>query len=132
MPTIHFPRALAALAALAVAACADSLSPSSARPGVASMTLVPRATILGAGQSVALSAQVFDELGEPMVGVQYIWSSSNESVATVSTHGTVFGHLEGRAVITARAHGQARTSSVHVFRHDTGARPPKPKPGPML
>jgi Big-like domain-containing protein len=131
MPTMHFPRALAAVAVVVVAAaCADSFSPSP-RPGGSSMTLVPRATSLGTGEAVVLSAQVFDELGEPMVGIQYIWSSSNESVATVSSSGTVYGLAEGRASITARAHGQAQTSSVRVLRRE-GGMPPKPKPGPNL
>ncbi len=95
------------------------------------MTLVPRATTLGTGQVVALTAQVFDEFGDAMVGVEYTWSSSNESVAIVSTSGTVYGQGEGRAAITARARGQAQTSAVHVVPIEGGKPGPKPKPEPI-
>jgi len=132
MRTTRLPRALAAVAVLfTAAACSDSYSPSPTEPGVGHMTLVPRVATIHAGQVVALTAQVFDEFGERMVGVKYTWTSSNESVATVSPSGTVFGHGEGRAAIAASAHGQAQTSSVHVLRRE-----PKPapegKPGPIL
>jgi len=133
MPTTHLPRALAVVAVLvAAAACSDNFSPSPTRPGVANMTLVPRTATIGTGQVVALTAQVLDEFGDRMAGVKYTWSSSNESVATVSTSGTVYGQAEGRAAITARAHGQAQTSSVHVLRRQGGKPAPEPKPGPIL
>lgn len=95
------------------------------------MTLAPRIATIGAGQVVALTAQVFDEFGDPMVGVKYTWTSSNESVATVSTSGTVYGQAEGRAAITASARGQAQTSSVHVLSRQEG-KPAPAKPGPIL
>ena len=135
MPTTHVPRALAAMVLLAAAAaCSDSLGPSPSRPRGANMTLAPRIATIGTGQVVALTAQVFDEFGDPMVGVKYAWTSSNESVATVSTSGTVYGQAEGRAAITASAHGQIQTSSVLVLRRQEGkpTPEPKPKPGPML
>ena len=132
MLTTHLPRALAAMAILvAAAACSDNFSPSPSRPGVADMTLVPRSATIGTGQVVALTAQVFDEFGDPMVGVKYTWSSSNESVATVSASGTVYGQAEGRAAITASARGQAQTSSVHVLSREKG-KPAPAKPGPIL
>jgi hypothetical protein len=131
MHPTHLPRAMAAVAILVTAgACSDNFSPSPTRPGVADMTLVPRTATIHAGQVVALTAQVFDEFGERMVGVKYTWTSSNESVATVSLGGTVFGQGEGRAAITASAHGQAQTSSVHVLRREPKPAP-KPRPGPI-
>jgi uncharacterized protein YjdB len=133
MRTTHVPRALAAAVVLfTAAACSDSYSPSPTEPGVGQMTLVPRLATIQAGQVVALTAQVFDEFGEPMVGVKYTWTSSNESVATVSVGGTVFGQREGRAAITARANGQVQTSSVLVLRREAKPAPePKAKPGPL-
>jgi len=131
MRTTRLPRTLAALAVLfTAAACSDSYSPSPTEPGAGHMTLVPRLATIHAGQVVALTAQVFDEFGEPMVGVKYTWTSSNESVATVSAGGTVFGHGEGRAAITASAHGQAQTSAVHVL-HREPKPAPEGKPGPI-
>lgn len=129
MRTTRLPRALATVAVLITAgACSDNFSPSPTRSGVADMTLVPRTATIRAGQVVALTAQVFDEFGEPIVGVKYTWTSSNESVATVSPSGTVLGHGEGRAAITASAQGQAQTSAVRVLRRE-----PKPAPpGPIL
>ena len=134
MRTTRLPRALAAVAVLfTAAACSDSYSPSPTEPGVGHMTLAPRVATIHAGQVVALTAQVFDEFGEPMVGVKYTWISSNESVATVSVGGTVYGQGEGRAAITARAHGQVQTSSVLVLRREPKPAPePKRKQGPIL
>jgi hypothetical protein len=134
MRTTHLSHAMAAVAVLVTAGgCSDNFSPSPMRPGVADMTLVPRSATIRAGQVVALTAKVFDEFGEPMVGVKYTWTSSNESVATVSPGGTVFGQGEGRAAITARANGQAQTSSVQVLRREPKPAPePKGKPGPIL
>jgi hypothetical protein len=135
MLTTHLPRALAAVAALlAAAACADSLGPSPTGAREATITVVPSTATIGTGEVIALTAQVFDEFGDPMVGVKYTWSSSNESVATVSTSGTVYGQGEGRAAITARANGQAQSSSVHVVRREGGKPAPEPrrKSGPIL
>jgi uncharacterized protein YjdB len=127
MRTTHLPRALATVAVLITAgACSDNFSPSPTRSGVADMTLVPRTATIRAGQVVALTAQVFDEFGEPIVGAKYTWTSSDESVATVSSGGTVFGHGEGRAAITASAQGQAQTSAVRVLRREPKLAPPGP------
>lgn len=130
MRTIRLPRALAAVATLvAIAACSESLGPSPTRATPANITVAPRNATIRTGDVLALTAQVFDEFGDQMVGVTYTWSSSDESVATVSPSGTVYGQGEGRAAITARAHGKAQSSSVQVVRGEGG----KPQPsGPIL
>jgi uncharacterized protein YjdB len=88
------------------------------------MTVIPSTSRIGEGQAVQLTARLVDEFGDPLQA-KVSWSSSNSAVATVSVGGTVFGRREGRAAITASAHGRAQTASVHVLPDESGG---KPKP----
>ncbi len=128
MRTIRPARALACLAILAATgACTESLGPGP-QSATTTMKVIPRSSTIPAGGVVTLTAQVFDEFGDPMVGVKYTWTSSNEAVATVSVGGTVFGRGEGRAAITATGGGKSQSSSVQVLGRE---RPPKSGSGPV-
>ncbi|MYJ91384.1 MAG: Ig-like domain-containing protein, partial [Gemmatimonadetes bacterium] len=61
------------------------------------------------GQTLQLTAQVFDQNNAVMSGATIEWSSSNEAVATVSGQGLVTAVANGSATITARS-GSASTS----------------------
>ena len=56
------------------------------------------------GQSLALTAKVYDKDGKVLAGQELIWSSSNEDVATV-INGNVTTKGTGTATITAKVEG---------------------------
>jgi uncharacterized protein YjdB len=124
MRTVSLLRLLPALSLLAVLSACDSESIGPATAGVGTITVIPRTATIGAGQAVQLTAQLVDEFGDPL-DARVSWSSSNPEVATVSVSGTVIGRKEGRAAITASAHGKLQAAAVHVIRDDSVG---KPKP----
>ena len=67
---------------------------------------------LSIGQTVQLTAKVLDENLQPVVGAMVTWSSSDETVATVSAEGLITAVMNGAAQITARS--GSRRSSVTV------------------
>ena len=125
MYRINSVRVLSALVLLASAgACSsDSLGPVTS--GAGTMTVVPSLSTIDEGQAVQLTAKLIDEFGDPLEAT-FAWSSSNPDVATVSVGGTVLGRREGRAAITASAHGRAQTAAVLVLRNASGGKPRPP------
>jgi uncharacterized protein YjdB len=80
---------------------------------VTSVTVAPASTGIAVGASVQLSATVragTTELPDRVVG----WSSSNETIAVVSSTGRVTGLSPGAITITATSEGVAGTASVTV------------------
>jgi uncharacterized protein YjdB len=78
---------------------------------------VDGADFLLAGNSIAISAVVKNELGKPLVDVPPVWSSSDESVAKVE-NGRLVGVAPGRATITATVPPLSRNLQVQVVRAD--------------
>ena len=72
------------------------------------------ATLNSIGQTVRLTARVFDQNNSAMVGATVIWSSSDVSVAGVNTQGLVTAVKNGTAVITARSGNASATANVTV------------------
>ncbi len=64
---------------------------------------------IAAGETVKLSAQLANG-----VSGQVVWTSSDESVATVSADGTVTGVARGSAVITATVVGTSYSASYEI------------------
>jgi len=125
MGAITMSRVVATLAALSLTgACNDTSGPGGqlGEPGRGGMTVVPRFATIEAGQTIQLSARLIDDFGDPIEGLTFTWTSSNESVAIVSHRGAVMGRGEGRAAITARADGRVQSSAVQVLRRNP---PPK-------
>jgi uncharacterized protein YjdB len=122
MRTVHSAQVLSALVIFASAGACSSESIGPATSGVGSMTVIPSTSRIGEGQAVQLTARLVDEFGDPLQA-KVSWSSSNPSVATVSVGGTVFGRQEGRAAITASAHGRAQSASVQVLPDESGGKP---------
>ena len=101
--------ACAAAAALALACGGDSTAPAT----VAKVTIngAPSAPTL-VGTSFQLSAVAADDRGAELTGRQITWSSSDESVATVTSTGSVTGAGPGEATITASAGGKSGSADV--------------------
>ncbi len=81
---------------------------------VASVTVAPTTVSVTTGHSVQLTASVKDSVGNVLGGRTVTWSSSNPSVATVSSTGLVSGIASGAATISAASGGQQGTASVTV------------------
>ena len=73
------------------------------------------ATLMAIGETVQLTAAVRDGNGQPVSGVVVAWSSSDETVATVSGAGLVTAVMNGVAAITARAGSLSDTAMVTVL-----------------
>jgi uncharacterized protein YjdB len=70
-----------------------------------------------AGNSVAISAVVKNELGKPLTDVPPVWSSSDETVARVE-NGRLVAVAPGRATISATVPPLVRKVNVQVVRSD--------------
>src|SRR5439155_484148 len=81
---------------------------------VATVTVSPATASVPVGQTVQLTATPRDANGTPLTGRAVSWSSSNTSVATVSTSGRVTGAAAGSATITATSEGQSGTAAITV------------------
>ena len=81
---------------------------------VASMRVQPASQSLVQGQTAQLQAQPLDADGKPLVGRVVLWSTSNASVATVTSTGSVTAHALGTAVITATCEGKTGSTTVTV------------------
>src|SRR5436853_6412711 len=83
-------------------------------PAVASVDVTPPSASVEAGQTVQLTATPKDAGGTPLSGRTVTWSSSNTSVAAVSSSGLVSGVTPGSATITATSEGKSGTSTITV------------------
>ena len=81
---------------------------------VASVTVTPASPTVSVGQTVQLTATPKDASGNPLAGRVVTWSTSNASVATVSSPGLVTGVGAGTATITATSETKSGTSTVTV------------------
>src|SRR5205814_10611845 len=81
---------------------------------VSSVTVTPASANVPVGQTVQLTATPKDANGNPLTGRMVTWSSSNNSVASVTSSGLVSGGAAGSATITATSEGQSGTASITV------------------
>jgi len=81
---------------------------------VVQVAVTPPAATTLVGQTVQLTATPQDASGNPVTGRTVIWSSSNTTIATVSTSGLVTGKVAGSATITATSEGQSGTAAITV------------------
>jgi Big-like domain-containing protein/invasin-like protein/calcineurin-like phosphoesterase family protein len=99
------------IASLLAACTADNAGPPKT---VASVAVSPPASPLPVGTTLQLTATPQDEQGNPLSGHSVAWSSSDSSVATVSSSGVASGVALGAATISAKVDGVAGTASVTV------------------
>lgn len=89
-------------------------SSSGPTPQVTSVIVSPGELTLLAGESQQLSATPQDQAGNPLTGLSMVWSSSGETVATVSPSGMVTGVGAGFTTISAITEGKSGTATVSV------------------
>jgi uncharacterized protein YjdB len=83
-------------------------------PGVRTVTITPSsATISPLGGTVALTATVRDPSGA-IINASVTWTTNNALIATVTSNGTVTGHLPGTATITAKSGSATATATITV------------------
>ncbi|HWZ29021.1 MAG TPA: Ig-like domain-containing protein, partial [Gemmatimonadales bacterium] len=100
-----------AVTVLLVAAC----DPSFTFPApIVSVRVTPDSIALVAGDSVQLSAQAADPSGHPIQNVRFVWTSSTDSVATVSASGLVRTLRPGSVSITASADTVKGSAGVRI------------------
>ena len=82
---------------------------------VASVTVTPATASLVVGGTVQLTATPKDANGNPLTGRTIVWSSSDNTIATVNGSGLITGAGAGGPVtITATSEGQSGTATVNV------------------
>jgi len=81
---------------------------------VASVTVSPATASITAGKTVQLTATLKDSAGNALGGRAVTWSSSNPTVATVSSNGLVSGIGAGTATISASSGGQQGSAQITV------------------
>ena len=82
---------------------------------VGSIAIEPTsATLMSLGETVQLTATVFDQRNQQVTNAVVTWSSSDDAVATVSGQGLVTAVKNGTATITGRSGSASATSSVTV------------------
>ncbi len=101
-------------------ACNDN-GPAAPAPVVATVSIEPDPASVTVGTTLALTGTARDAANTAIAGTTFIWSTSDQTIATVSTTGVVSGVVVGSATITATAaNGVAGTRTVTV----TAALPP--------
>ena len=81
---------------------------------VASVRLTPTSRDLLVGQTVQLSAQPLDPQGAVLTGRPVTFTTSNATVASVSSAGLVTALAPGSAVITATSEGRSAVATIGV------------------
>jgi len=81
---------------------------------VASVAVTPTGSQIVVGQTTQLNAEPRDASGQPLVGRAVSWSSSDPTVASVSSTGLVTAVAPGQATITATSEAAAGTSTIGV------------------
>jgi len=93
----------ATISATAEAATGTSAADIGAR--ITSVAVSPATFDVVAGEEFLLTAVAYDTRGDPVV-TDFVWTSSDESIATVDENGVVTGVDDGSVTITAAAGGQ--------------------------
>src|SRR5437773_391997 len=101
-----------------IAATSEGTTSSSTDPAAAvaaaAAAITPTTATIGVGQTVQLAAMPKDSAGAALTGRTVTWTSSNTSVATVSSSGQVTGVAAGSATITATSEGKTSTAAINV------------------
>ena len=109
-----FSRVMSVAVLALIAACSDSTdAPVTPRP-VAVVAVSPATASVIVGQTVELSAVAKDEDGGVIAGRTVQWTSSNASIATVSTSGVVTAVAEGVATVRATVDGKTGEAQIAV------------------
>src|SRR4051794_29954289 len=98
---------------ISTAGCGSSTEPAS----VAAVSISPTSVQLVAGsiERKQLDATTTDAAGSILSGRSVVWTTSDKTIATVSTDGVVNGIAEGTATITATSEGKSGTATINVL-----------------
>ncbi len=125
----YLPLVASGVLGLMLVGCGGSDFPTESEPPIALVTVSPENDTVWVGDATTFTVRAEDPQGNPVSGTDFIWTSSNPSVATVGpsgrhtqdvgpsgphTHMSVSGVAEGVATITATAQGQSGTATVAV------------------
>ncbi|HSQ29801.1 MAG TPA: Ig-like domain-containing protein [Gemmatimonadaceae bacterium] len=101
---------------------------------VASVTVSPSSATIGVGKTVTLSAVTKDANGNVLTGRTITWSTSDATVATVSSTGVVTGAGSGgkTATITATSEGKSGTATITVTLVPVGSVTVTPSPASVI
>ncbi|GAB1341994.1 beta strand repeat-containing protein [Gemmatimonas sp.] len=83
---------------------------------VGSVSVTPGSATVLEGASTVLQAQLFDELGKQLPLRELLWSTSDSTVARVSTTGEVTGVRAGSAQVAVSAEGKSAVAAIGVTK----------------
>lgn len=110
-----FTRLILLSCGIALSSACSGGGPTGPAP-VSSISISATASTVKAEKTVLLTAQSKDAGGNPLSGRTVTWTTSNASVATVASNGTVTGVGAGTAVITATSEGVTSQITITVTR----------------
>lgn len=84
------------------------------QPTVQAVVVGPHVDTLTVSQRVQLTATAHSSSGAPIPNRVFVWSSSNDAIASVSNAGLVTAHASGSVVIAARTDNVVGTANVVV------------------
>ena len=117
IPQLLFGLSLVTLTACGKDGPTEPTEPPPPKPVPALIVVSPSSVMLDAiGQTVQLTAQVFDQHNAPMSSAVVTWTSGNDAVATVSAGGQVTAVGNGSASITARSGDASATVNVTIMQ----------------
>ncbi|HEX9310834.1 MAG TPA: Ig-like domain-containing protein [Gemmatimonadaceae bacterium] len=118
---------LLCLLAAAGLSCGDSASgPGSTAVAVVTISVPPRN--IDVGGTAQLTATAYNLAGDELIGLTFEWSSSDKTIATVSSTGVVTGVAVGSARITAQTGAVAGFADITVGPRMTTELTEKPIP----
>lgn len=88
---------------------------------VANVQISPVTDTVVVGQTTQLTAVPRDSIGAPLVDRPLLWTSGNQSIATVSASGLVIGVAAGTVSITGTSEGKSSSSTIVVLARPVGS-----------
>jgi len=114
---VRIPKPAVLTVVVAVAACDH---PFEFPAPVGTVRVSPDSAALEAGDSVQLAAQAYDSTGHALAGIPFTWTTSADSLATVSATGLVRTLRPGTAAITATAENASGQAGVTIAPRISG------------
>ncbi|MES2522672.1 MAG: Ig-like domain-containing protein [Gemmatimonadota bacterium] len=112
------------LAAASISACGDSAT--TGTRSVNEVSVTPSVATLNVGTTLVLDARATNSAGVPVDSLGVFWSTSDSTVAAVSSRGVVSALRAGQALIAATTLGKSATATIRVNGGSQAAPPPQP------